>query len=87
MSNEISDEPDFNRWFKETLIHRDRIISKVKSKYCRISNKFGIRLTNTVKEAYETDRQSGTDFWTKAIAKNTTNVRIEFENIDGVTPD
>ena len=87
MSNEISDEPDFNWWVKENLLHRDRIISKVKSNYCRISHNFGIRVPKTVKEAYETDRQSGTDFWTKAIAKDMTNVRIEFDNIDGVTPD
>ena len=29
----------------------------------------------------------GTDFWTKAIAKETTNVRILFEKLDGVTLD
>ena len=29
----------------------------------------------------------GTDFWTKAIAKEMTNVRIAFENLDDVTPD
>ena len=31
--------------------------------------------------------QSGTDFWTKAIEKETTFARIAFENLDGVTPD
>ena len=31
-------------------------------------------------------RQSGTDFWTKDIAKEMTNVRITFEKFDGVTP-
>ena len=29
MANEISDEPAFNWWVKETLRHRDRIISKI----------------------------------------------------------
>ena len=29
----------------------------------------------------------GTDFWTKAIAKYMTKVCIEFEKLDGVTPD
>ena len=29
MANEISDEPTFNWWVKETLRHRDRIISKI----------------------------------------------------------
>ena len=35
VANEISDEHAFNLWVKETLRHRDRIISKVKSKYWR----------------------------------------------------
>ena len=46
-----------------------------------------MRVPNTIKEAYEIGRQSGTDFWTKAIPKEITNVRIAFENIDGITPD
>ena len=29
----------------------------------------------------------GTEFWTKAIAKETTNVSITFDNLDGVTTD
>ena len=80
VENEISDEPALNWWVKETLRHIYRIISKVNSKH-------GIRVPETVKEAYDIDRQSGTDFWTKAITKETTNVRIEFEKLDRVTLD
>ena len=87
MANEMSDDPAFNWWVKETLRQRDRIISKVKYKYWRTSHKFGIQVPKTVKEAYEIDRQLGTDFWTKDIAKDMINVRISFENLDGVTPD
>ena len=67
--------------------HRYRIISKVKSKYWRTSHKFGILVPKTVKYAYDIDRQLWTEFWTKDIAKDMTNVRIEFEKLDGVTPD
>ena len=42
VENELSDETTLNWWVKETLRHRDRIISKVKSKYWRTSHKFGI---------------------------------------------
>ena len=87
VANEISDEPDFNWWIKENLRHRDRIISKVKSKYWRTSHKFGIQVPKTVKEAYYIDRQSGTDFWTKSIGKDMKNFHIVFEKLDGVTPD
>ena len=55
-------------------------------KYRRTSNKFGIQFPKTLKEAYEIYRQSGTEFWTKDIAKEMANFRIAFENLDGVTP-
>ena len=57
LANEISDEPTINFWVKDTLRHRDRNISGVKSKYWRTSHKFRIQLLNTVKEAYDIDRQ------------------------------
>ena len=69
VANEISDEPAFNWWVKETLRHRDRIISQVKSKYWYSSHNFWIQVLKTVKEEYKIDRQSGTDFWTKDISK------------------
>ena len=56
MANDISDEPTFNLWVKETLRHIDSIISKVKSKYWRTSHKFGIQVPKTLKETYEIDR-------------------------------
>ena len=78
MANEIIDETAFNCWVKENLGHRDRIISKVKSKYWRTSHKFGIHVPKIVKEAYDIGMQSGTDFWTKEITKDMTNIRIAF---------
>ena len=36
---------------------------------------------------YDIYRQLGTDFWTKAISKDITNVCIAVDNLDGVTPD
>ena len=46
-----------------------------------------MRFPKTVKEAYDTDRQSGTDFCTKAVEKEMTNVRISFEKLDDVSTD
>jgi hypothetical protein len=45
------------------------MICKVKSKYWRTTHKFGIRLPKTVEEAYRIDRETGPDFWRKAIKK------------------
>ena len=49
VENEISDAPAFNWWVKENFRHRDRIISKVKSKYWRTSHKFGVQVPKTIK--------------------------------------
>ena len=87
VANEISDEPAFNWWVKETLRHRDRIISKVTSKYWRTSHKFGIQVPKKVKEAYKIDRKSGTDFQNKVIVKDMTNIHISFYKLDCITPD
>ena len=76
MENEISDEPAFNWWVKETLRHIYGIIPNVKSKYWRTSHKFGIRSPKIVKEEYDIDRKLGTEFCTKAIKKEMTNVLI-----------
>ena len=46
-----------------------------------------IIVTKTVKEAYDIDKQLGTDFWTKATAREIMKISIKFEKIDGVTPD
>ena len=54
--------------------------------YFLTSHKSVVRVPKTVKEAYDIDRKSRTDFWTEAISKEMTNVRISFEKIDGVTP-
>ena len=87
MANEINDEPDFNWWVKETFRHIDRVFSKVKAKYWRTPHKFGIRVSKTVRKAYDINRQSGTDFLTKEITKETKNVCIAFEKLEEVTPD
>ena len=87
MENEISDEPAFKWWVKDTLQHRYKIIPRIISRYWPTSHKFGIRVPKKVKEAYDIYRQSGTGFWNKSIAKDITNVRIAFGNIYGVTPD
>ena len=62
VANEISDDPAFNWWVKDTLRHRYIIISKVKYKYWRTSYKFGIRAPKTVKKDMILADNQGLDF-------------------------
>ena len=57
-----------------TIRKRDRIISKVKSQYWHTTQKFGIRLPKTNKEALQIDKMN--DFWSKAINKEMSKFKI-----------
>ena len=87
VANALEEEPAFKWWVPHTLKKRDRIISKIKSKYWRTTHKFGIRIPKSVDEAYKLDFLSKTTFWTDAINDEMAKVRIAFEVLAGVTPD
>ena len=79
VANKLVSEPAFAWWVRTVLRKRDRILSKVKSKYWRRTHKFGVKLPHSVAEAYAIDEQTGTDFWRKAIEKEMRNNMPAFE--------
>jgi hypothetical protein len=79
VANHLQEEPAFKWWVPHTLRQRNRIISKVKSRYWVTTHKFGIRVPKSAAEAYAIDKETGTDFWTKSIEKEMTNVKVAFE--------
>ena len=87
IANSIAHEPAFKWWVHKVLKRKERIINKVKSKYWRTTHKFGIEVPKSVEEAYEIDRSTGTNHWTKAIEKEMKNVRVAFEKLDNVSQD
>ena len=87
VANRIAEEPAFKWWVPHVIRRRNRIISKVKSRYWQTTHKFGIRLPHSVEEALEIDRITGTDFWRKAINKEMARVKIAWSVHDGCTPD
>jgi hypothetical protein len=87
VANKISEEPAFAWWVKSVLRKRDRILAKVKSRYWSRTHKFGIQMPKTVAEALGIDKETGTDFWKKAIEKEMKNVIVAFEfKEDDVVP-
>eukprot|EP00980_Cylindrotheca_fusiformis_P019797 scaffold6944_cov68-Cylindrotheca_fusiformis.AAC.1 len=89
VANKIEEEPAFKWWVPYVLKKRNRILSKVKSKYWRTTHKFGIELPHSVEEAYEIDKKTGTLHWTKAIEKEMKKINSlqAFEKVEGITPD
>ena len=66
-ANKISEEPAFAWWVNDVLRRRNRIISKVKSRYWKTTHKFGIKLPHSVAEAFAIDAKNGNNFWPTAI--------------------
>ena len=52
------DEPAFAWWVNYVHKKRERILSKVKSKYWVRTHKYGIRVPKIVQEAIEIDRMN-----------------------------
>jgi hypothetical protein len=61
------------------LRQRDRMVASIKVRHHKKDHKFGLELPRTVKRALEIDRETGTDFWAKAIEKEMKHVRPAFE--------
>ena len=86
MLNKIGSEPAFNWWIHDVLRRKERILSKVNSKYWKRTHKFGIEVPKTVKEALEMDKTSGTDLWQKAIEKEMANTKSAFHFLNENEP-
>jgi Reverse transcriptase (RNA-dependent DNA polymerase) len=86
VANRLTEEPAFKWWVSHVIKRRDRIISKVKSRYWKTTHKFGIRLPKSVKEALEIDRTTNTDLWRKAINKEMSKVKVAWTAHDGHSP-
>ena len=83
VANKLSEEPAFNWWVNHVLKKRDRIIKKVRARYWKKAQKYGIELPHSVKEALEIDARTGTTFWRDAIEKEMKNVDVAFKFVDG----
>ena len=81
-ANNLSSEPAFNWWMKQTLKKRDKIINKFKTKSNKTKIKFGINVPQTVEEAFELDKENGNTLWQQAIAKEMNNSRSTFQVLD-----
>ena len=78
----LQEHPAFKWWVKPTLKRKERIIKAVRTRYLKKTHKYGLRLPKTVHEAYEIDKETGTDYWHKAILKEMKNNAVAFKFLD-----
>ena len=74
VANKLVTEPTFQWWVPTTLRRRDRIISKLHTRYMKRIQTFGIDLPKTVQEAYQVDKKNGNKKWDIVITKEMNNV-------------
>ena len=88
IANRLDEEPAFAWWVADALRSRNRIVSKVKSRYWKTSHKFGIELPHSVEQAYDLDRRNGDDLWRRAIEKEMGKIKGlgAFERYDKASP-
>jgi hypothetical protein len=85
VANKIAEEPVFAWWVKDTLWKLNQIIAKIKSRYWKITYKFGLKLPHYVQEALQIDEEMETNFWRCTIKKEMKNVMLAFEQWDDGT--
>ena len=82
VANQIANELAFNWWVQTVLRKRNRIISKLKTRYWRSTHKFGIEVPKTVQEALAIDERTGTKFLRKVIDKEMSKVKVAWKAHD-----
>ena len=82
----IMKEPAFRWWVNHVIKKKERLVSKVKSKYWKRTHKFGIKIPKNVDEAKRFDQENGDHLWWNAICEEMKNVRIAFEEREGPMP-
>jgi hypothetical protein len=87
-AKKIAEEPAFAWWVNDVLRKRNRIISKVKTRYWKTTHKFGLELPNVVAKAIKIDQQNGNSFWQVAIEKKMSKIKGmgAFERYNKATP-
>ena len=81
LSNDLMDEPAFKWWAAYTLKKRDHIICAIVRRKKK-GLKYGIKVPETVAEAYRLDTENVNTFWKDAIIKEMKNVSIAFSMIE-----
>ena len=75
----IAEEPAFDWWVHHTIKKKDQIVAAVDKRVRKANHKYGIKVPQSIVEAYQFDKENNNDLWRKAIAKEMKNVSIAFD--------
>ena len=72
---------------QDVLRKRNRIISKLRSRYCKTAHKIGIWVPESVDDKLRIDLEHENDFWAAAIKKEMDKVKVAWRLYDTHGPD
>jgi hypothetical protein len=78
----LADEPAFAWWVPCTLQKRDIMLSKINAPIRKTTHKHSVETPTSAEGAHEIDRKNNNTFWTNALAKEMTEVRVAFELLE-----
>ena len=79
VQNQMNEEPAFAWWGLYKIRKKACIDTKTKPNYWQKMHKFGIRLTNTVKQSVELYYDNGNTLWWDILMTEMNNIRTDFE--------
>lgn len=79
----IAEEPTFRWLVLYTIKKKEVILSAIKCRVRKTTQKFGIKISQSVEEVYAIDKENGNHYWRDAIALELQNVGVAFELLDG----
>ena len=85
-AHRLSSEPAFAWWVPYTLKKKKVIIDALKARKKKKTHKYGIRIPQSVPEAYEIDDKDGTDLWSNSIKKEMGNNAVAFQILEDDEP-
>jgi hypothetical protein len=83
LNNKLNQEPAFSWWSSFVLRKRDRITSKVKSKYPGRTHKYGIEIPKSMDHAKRIDAANGNTLWQDAVQEEMAKINPALDSIPG----
>ena len=81
-NNNLQDEDAFSWWVHKSLVHHQRMVSKVKSEYWKKTHMFGIELPKTYTDCERLDHETENDLRKKAIEKEMIACKVAFKVLE-----
>ena len=75
-AHDISDNPSFECWVPYTLRKQDVILSNVKARIRKTTQKYGIEIPTNINHANRLDRENNNTLWRDTLANEITNIGI-----------